>query len=213
MSERADVLAERVVRHLVEIAGGECSITNAEIAALAEHDEATGEILAGLYFLHQELVHRESERNEALGAAELAVQQLSAQNVELETGRLRLAELAAALSTPVIPIWKGVVMVPVVGALDAERAAAMTERLLTAIVVEKATWAIVDITGMDEIASATAVRLVSMMRSIHLLGARAVLAGANASVALAIVRLRVDLPDITTVRNVEQALKLAMLAP
>ncbi|MFO0742540.1 MAG: STAS domain-containing protein [Labilithrix sp.] len=210
MSSQRQALAASVIQHLVDLAGGECSIDQEQIAALAESDREGSEILAGLYFLHQELIHREQERARAATAMEEALVRMSAQNKELEASREQLAALAADLSSPVIRVWEGCVMIPIVGMLDAERATAITERLLTTIVTEKASVAIVDITGMHEVAVDTADRLVSLMRAIRLLGARSILAGATATVALSFVQLGFDLADVTTVRNVQQALRIAM---
>jgi rsbT co-antagonist protein RsbR len=210
MTVQTGDLAALVVKHLVEIVGGGCSITEEEIRALAAEDQPAAEILSGLLYLHQDLVYRENERLRAEAEAHALVDRLSAQNRELDTSREKLAALAAELSTPVIRVWEGVIMLPVVGGVDEARGAEITERLLTAVVAEKASVAIIDITGVLTIDTGSADQFVRMIRSIELLGAKAILAGARPSLALAITGLGVELAGITTVRNVQQALLVAM---
>ena len=67
MAHDADDVASMVVRHLAEIAAGECSITEDDIRACeARNDHGLAEILTGLLYLHQDLVYREQDRAQAL---------------------------------------------------------------------------------------------------------------------------------------------------
>ena len=80
-------LSERVLRHIAEIGKGECSITDASIAA--ERDESAQEILAGLLMLHEDLQYSQ-ERHSALldelrGAIRVRDDFLSVASHELRT--------------------------------------------------------------------------------------------------------------------------------
>jgi rsbT co-antagonist protein RsbR len=181
------------------------------VRAIAERGhQAKAEILSGLLYLHQDLIYRERERVRAETELTAVVERLSAQNEELEKNRQKLEALAAELSTPVIRVWEGVVMLPLVGVIDTERGAEIAEKLLTAVVEQKASYAILDITGVKTLDTDTADQFVRIVRAIELLGARAILAGASTSLALAITSLGIDLAGITTVRNLQQGLLLAM---
>ncbi|MCA9658532.1 MAG: STAS domain-containing protein [Myxococcales bacterium] len=95
----------------------------------------------------------------------------------------RLREVVKVLSTPIIDVWEGVLTLPIVGAIDASRAADMTERLLERIRDAAARCVIIDLTGVDEIGAETAAGLLKMIRGAQLLGAYVVVAGIGASVA------------------------------
>ncbi len=80
-------LAERVLQHIAEIGKGECSITDASIAA--EADTSAQEILAGLLMLHEDLQYSQ-ERHSALldelrGAIRVRDDFLSVASHELRT--------------------------------------------------------------------------------------------------------------------------------
>ena len=66
------------------------------------------------------------------------------------------------LSTPIIEVWAGVLCLPVVGIVDSQRSAEMTETLLETIVAKQARMAIVDITGIDVMDTKTADHFIKM---------------------------------------------------
>src|SRR5262245_56590914 len=133
MVSSADEVASSVVKHLVDILGGSCAITEEQIAH--QHDDrAMAEILTGLLYLHQDLTHRAAERARAERELQDVVSRLAEQNQELEASRSRLAALAMELSTPVIRVWERIIMLPIVGSVDTERGVEITERLLTSVV-------------------------------------------------------------------------------
>jgi anti-anti-sigma factor len=127
----------------------------------------------------------------------------------LEQARRELAaqrETIQALSSPIIEVWRGVLTLPVVGHVDAERAADMTERLLRAVVETRAGHVILDLTGVDAIDEATANHFLRIVRAIELLGARGVMAGVQPAVARAMVSLGLGLDLVRTHRNLRDAL-------
>src|SRR5439155_13369701 len=70
--------------------------------------------------------------------------QLEEQIATIEKQRAAIREL----STPIIEVWSGVICVPIVGILYSSRASEMTSALLTAIVVIKVDFSIIDIIGI-----------------------------------------------------------------
>ena len=111
------------------------------------------------------------------------------------------------LSTPVMEVWNNVLCLPVVGVLDTSRSAEMTEVLLRSIVEKKARCAIIDITGIQVMATGTADHFLRMARAVRLLGAECVLTGINPNIAQTIVHMGVDLSDIVTHRSLRDALQ------
>jgi len=209
MSRTNPQIAGIIVGHLSDILGGKCSITRDQIEQVSE-DIGMSEILSGLYFLNQDLELRQQERLHAEGELKAAVQRLEEQNKELEQSRAAIAAFAAELSTPVIRVWDKVLMVPVIGRVDSARAADMMDRLLNAVVQEKAHYIILDLTGVANIDAGTADGFVGILRAVALLGAKGIVAGIPPEVSLAIVSLGIDLAGIKTVQTVQSALLYCM---
>ena len=114
------------------------------------------------------------------------------------------------LSSPVVEVWDGVLLVPLVGTLDDQRAAQMSTALLEAVRRECAQVVLVDITGCTVVDTYTAAHLINTVRSVRLLGASMVVTGVSAHVASDLVKLGVELEDITTRRRLADGLRLAL---
>ncbi|HEX8355513.1 MAG TPA: response regulator [Pyrinomonadaceae bacterium] len=114
------------------------------------------------------------------------------------------------LSSPVVEIWGGVLLVPLVGTLDDRRASQMSAALLEAVRRKCARVVLVDITGSTVVDSYTASHLINTVRSVRLLGAATVITGVSARVAADLVKLGVKLEDITTRRRLADGLRLAL---
>jgi anti-anti-sigma factor len=119
-------------------------------------------------------------------------------------------EAIRALSTPLIEVWDGVLTVPVLGALDARRAAEMMESLLGAVTRTGSRYVIIDLTGVATMDACTADHVIKLVGAVELLGARGIVVGIQPQVAQAIVSLGVDLSRITTLANLRDALILCM---
>lgn len=126
--------------------------------------------------------------------------------IEHSEQRTRITEL----SSPVVEIWGGVLLVPLVGTLDDQRAAQMASALLQAVRTEGARVVLVDITGCTVVDTYTAAHLVNTVRSVRLLGATTIITGVSAHVASDLVNLGVRLEDITTRRRLADGLRLAL---
>lgn len=114
------------------------------------------------------------------------------------------------LSSPVVEIWDGVLLVPLVGTLDDQRAAQMSAALLDTVRSEGAQVVLVDITGCTVVDTYTAAHLINTVRSVRLLGAATIITGVSAHVASDLVKLGVELEDITTRRRLADGLRLAI---
>jgi rsbT co-antagonist protein RsbR len=128
--------------------------------------------------------------------------------LEQQIGTIDKQRLAIReLSTPIIEVWTGVLCVPIVGVLDAERATEMTSALLQAIAKRKTPLAIIDVTGIDSMDTSASDHFLRMARAVRLLGAECVLSGINPSVAWMITQLQVDLGNVRTHRTLREALQ------
>ena len=152
----------------------------------------------------RELGEAKAELNQALAQQESI-------NRELE-GKLETIEMQQAaireLSTPIIEVWAGVLCLPVVGIVDSQRSAEMTETLLETIVAKQARMAIVDITGIDVMDTKTADHFIKMARAVRLLGAECIVSGINPGIAQTLTHIGVDLTGVRTLRSLRDALQL-----
>lgn len=117
--------------------------------------------------------------------------------------------LLAELSTPLIPIRDGIVVMPLIGTMNEERAAQMLETLLKGVTASCARVAILDITGVHAVDAQVANVLVMAAHAVQLLGTEIVITGIRANVAQTLVRLRVDLQGIVTRRDLQSGIEHA----
>lgn len=114
------------------------------------------------------------------------------------------------LSTPVMQVWKGVVVAPLIGSLDSQRTQKFMERLLNYIVDTNSPVALVDITGVPTIDTQTAQHLVETINAVRLLGAQVVLTGVRPAIAQTLVHLSINLTDIVTRSSLAAGLQVAL---
>lgn len=118
----------------------------------------------------------------------------------------RQQEAIRKLSTPIIEVGEGVLTMPVFGAVDEGRAQQMIEVLLNAVVSYRCRYAVIDVTGVDQVDSRTGEHIVRLVRAVELIGSRGIVVGIRADVAQTMVSLGVDLSGIVTLRNLRGAL-------
>lgn len=110
------------------------------------------------------------------------------------------------LSTPVLQIKERMLLVPLVGVLDTERARHLTEQLLQAIRSHRAQVIVIDITGVPAVDSRVANHLLQTVAAARLMGARSIVTGLSANVAQALVRLGVNTSELHTVGDLQEGL-------
>jgi rsbT co-antagonist protein RsbR len=118
--------------------------------------------------------------------------------------------MLAELSTPLIPITEGIVIMPLIGMMDARRAQQALEALLEGVATMRAHTAIVDITGVPVVDTHVANALVHATQAVKLLGADVLLTGIRPEVAQTLVGLGVDLRNIQTHGNLQQGIAVAL---
>lgn len=114
------------------------------------------------------------------------------------------------LSTPIMRIWREVLALPLVGTIDGARAEQILGTLLEAVVREQAQFVIMDMTGIGQVDNSTAEHLFRVLRALGLLGAKAIVTGIKPSVAQTLVELGVDMTNVITYGNLDEALRFVM---
>ncbi|WP_438020478.1 PAS domain-containing protein [Sorangium sp. So ce315] len=122
------------------------------------------------------------------------------------------ARLLAELSTPLIPLSDGVIVMPLVGSIDRARAERVVETLLRGIGASGARTAILDITGVPTVDTQVADALLKAARGVQLLGAEVVLTGIRPEVARTLVALGVELTGIVTRGTLQDGIRYAVSA-
>lgn len=114
------------------------------------------------------------------------------------------------LSTPLIPLSDDVVLMPLIGAIDTQRAQHIMEVLLEGIADYQADTAILDITGVSVVDTQVANALIQAAQAARLLGAQVVLTGIGPMMAQTLVHLGADLSTIQTRSNLQRAVLEAL---
>jgi rsbT co-antagonist protein RsbR len=114
------------------------------------------------------------------------------------------------LSTPVIRIHDRVLLLPIIGTVDSDRARQIMETLLSRIVEEQARVVMLDIAGVPVVDTSVANYLLETTAAVRLLGAETILTGISPHVARTIVKLGVDVSTMTTTNRLADGLEVAL---
>lgn len=120
------------------------------------------------------------------------------------------AALVSELSTPLLPIFEKVLVMPLIGHIDQERARTVLERLLDGVSTRRAEMVILDLTGVPVVDTGVAGAVLGAARAVRLLGAGVILSGIRPELARTIVDLGLDLGGVTVCATLQAAVVLAM---
>jgi PAS domain S-box-containing protein len=140
----------------------------------------------------------------ALKQAEVERERLQQEIIEAQKQAIR------DLSTPIIPVMEGIIVMPLIGSIDASRAREITRTLLAGIDAHRARAVILDITGVPIVDSEVAAHLDKSVQTARLKGARTIVAGISDAVAEAVVDLGIDWGHVETVRDLQTGLAAAL---
>ena len=118
-------------------------------------------------------------------------------------------EVIRELSTPVLQLREGLLILPVIGMIDTQRARQLTEALLRAIRANRARMVVMDITGVPAVDSKVANHLLQTVQAARLMGASVIVTGLSAEVAQTLVTIGVDLSKLTTLSDLQSGIEEA----
>ncbi len=113
------------------------------------------------------------------------------------------------LSTPVLPVRSRLLILPIIGVLDSERARQLTEQLLNGIRTHRAKVVVVDITGVPDVDESVADHLVRTVDASRLMGASVIITGLSPEIAQTLVTIGVDLSKMDTIGDLQGGLEEA----
>ena len=118
-------------------------------------------------------------------------------------------EAIRELSTPVLQVRERLLILPIIGVLDSQRARQLTEQLLGGIRTHRARVVVIDITGVPEIDEAVANNLVQTVDASRLMGAAVIITGLSSDIAQTLVTIGVDLGKMNTVGDLQGGIEEA----
>lgn len=118
----------------------------------------------------------------------------------------RLLDLVSTLEVPTVALADGVLLAPIVGAIDSRRAQDLTSRLLDEVSSRRTAHVILDISGVNVVDTDVARSLIQTIQALRLLGCQVVLTGITAPVAASMTSLGIDLAGVRTARSPQDVL-------
>jgi len=118
-------------------------------------------------------------------------------------------EAIRELSTPVLQVRERLLILPIIGLIDPQRARQLTEQLLRGIRSNRAKVVVMDITGVALIDATVANGLVQMADASRLMGATVIVTGLSSDIAQTLVTIGVDLSKMNTVGDLQGGIEEA----
>src|SRR6188508_2420512 len=118
-------------------------------------------------------------------------------------------EAIRELSTPVLQVRERLLILPIIGVIDGQRARQVTEQLLRAIRANRAKVVVIDITGVPTIDSTVANHLVQTVDASGLMGASVIITGLSSDIALTLVTIGLDLSKMNAVGDLQGGIEEA----
>jgi rsbT co-antagonist protein RsbR len=128
----------------------------------------------------------------------------------MQSREIELRKVIQDLSTPIMPVHEHILVLPLVGGIDDERAHRITERLLAAVSERRARTVIIDVTGVVEFHIEVADGLLRAAKAVQLLGTTVVLVGISPDLARTLIEHGVTLGGLVTLANLQSGIEHAL---
>ncbi|XSG73104.1 STAS domain-containing protein [Herpetosiphon llansteffanensis] len=152
---------------------------------------------------------RDQQQQRDLAQANAQLEQTLSRLTDVYQHQEQLLQTIRELSAPLLQIADAVVLLPLIGTVDQERASQITANVLQTISQHHATVCIIDITGIAALDYTAANSLLQLAQSARLLGTQIILCGISPDVAQILVSLSMDLAGTRTTNDLQHALRLA----
>ncbi|HKY63091.1 MAG TPA: STAS domain-containing protein [bacterium] len=118
-------------------------------------------------------------------------------------------EAIRELSTPVLQVRERLLILPIIGVIDPQRARQLTEQLLRGIRTNRAKVVVIDITGVPAVDATVANHLVQTVDASRLMGANVIVTGLSSEIAQTLVTIGVDLSKINAIGDLQGGIEEA----
>lgn len=116
------------------------------------------------------------------------------------------------MSTPVTPIWDGILLLPLVGIVDSVRTQDIMNKTLAKIAETRARMFVLDISGVSTVDTAVANQLLKITRATQFMGCESIISGISPGIARTLVELGIHVGEVKTTATLRDALELALRA-
>lgn len=121
-----------------------------------------------------------------------------------------LNSLVQELSSPVIPVLNGILVIPLIGAYNDERISNLMEKALVELTRRKAKYLLIDLTGIKHVDSYTIHGIQKLIQSIRLIGGQCFIVGVSAELSIQILNSNVNLKGIQSFSSLQQGVEFAI---
>jgi anti-anti-sigma regulatory factor/HAMP domain-containing protein len=177
-----------------------------EIGVLATgFNSMTARLQQNVQGLEERVAERTVELQQALDTQEETLNDLR----DAINARQTLEQAIQELSSPVLPVLEGVLVMPLIGVIDSTRAALLMSALLGGIEQHHARIVLIDVTGVPLIDTQVARVLLQAADAARLLGAEPILVGIRPELAQTIVGLGLNLSSLKTQADLQIGIRYA----
>ena len=147
-----------------------------------------------------------TEKVESARNTEVALKQVR----EAERIREEMHRTLEEMSTPVMPIWDGILLLPLIGVVDSSRTDHAVTKTLERINETRARVFLLDISGVPAVDTAVANQLLKITKATQLMGCETVISGLSPAIARTMVELGVEVGQVRTTATLRDAFALAL---
>jgi anti-anti-sigma factor len=180
---------------------------SAEVGTLAN---AFGQMVADLRTSQAAVAEQQRTLETRVSERTADLERTLAELQESVTARAQLSATVRGLSSPIIPVLDGILVMPLVGVIDSNRASILMETLLRGVEQYRASMVILDVTGVPIIDTQIARTLLDAARAVKLLGTQTMLVGLRPELAQTIIGLGLDLSGLSTEADLQSGVSYAL---
>jgi len=129
---------------------------------------------------------------------------------EAERIREELDRTLQEMSTPVMPIWDAILLLPLVGVVDSARTDDVMRKSLERISETRSKVFILDISGVPAVDTAVANQLLKITKATLLMGCETIISGLSPAIARTMVDLGVDVGEVRTTATLRDAFAISL---
>jgi rsbT co-antagonist protein RsbR len=121
-----------------------------------------------------------------------------------------LSSLVQELSSPIIPVLKDILVIPLVGKYNEDRLSNMIEKSLVELTRLKAKYLLIDLTAIKNVDPYTIHGIQKLIQSIRLIGGQCFIVGVSAELSIQILSSNVKIEGIQSFSSLQQGVEYAI---